>query len=189
MTYLDTLGNLWTSGPPGAGLLGYSPPNAPLTSPAFTGNPTAPTQAALNNSTRLADTAYVDAAVTAGIATTAASTNKQSVQESTAAALPANAYVAGVLTASANGVLTVDGIAVALADRILVQNEVTGSNNGIYTVTTLGTAGVKYVLTRATDFNTSAQILGATVNVTHGPANGGFEYMVSGIGPFTMYSN
>jgi hypothetical protein len=63
MTYQDTLGNLWTSGPPGSGLLGFSPPNAPLTSPAFTGNPTAPTQAALNNSTRLADTAYADLAV------------------------------------------------------------------------------------------------------------------------------
>lgn len=35
---------------------------APLASPAFTGNPTAPTQAASNNSTRLATTAYVDTA-------------------------------------------------------------------------------------------------------------------------------
>lgn len=39
---------------------------APLDSPAFTGNPTAPTQTAGNNSTRIATTAYVDAAVTAG---------------------------------------------------------------------------------------------------------------------------
>lgn len=36
---------------------------APLASPALTGNPTAPTQTALNNSTRLATTAYADAAV------------------------------------------------------------------------------------------------------------------------------
>lgn len=36
---------------------------APLASPALTGNPTAPTQTALNNSTRLATTAYTDAAV------------------------------------------------------------------------------------------------------------------------------
>src|ERR1017187_2021095 len=134
MSYLDQLGNLWTSGPPGSGLLGFSPPNAPLTSPAFTGNPTAPTQAALNNSTRLADTAYVDAAVTAGGGGGSTTTNKTAVQEATAAALPANAYLAGVLTASANGVLTVDGIAVALADRILVKNEAAAANNGIYTV-------------------------------------------------------
>lgn len=39
---------------------------APLASPALTGNPTAPTQTAGNNSTRVATTAYVDAAVVAG---------------------------------------------------------------------------------------------------------------------------
>lgn len=39
---------------------------APLASPAFTGDPTAPTQASGNNSTRLATTAFVAAAVAAG---------------------------------------------------------------------------------------------------------------------------
>lgn len=38
---------------------------APLDSPAFTNNPTAPTQAAGNNSTRLANTAFVQAAIAA----------------------------------------------------------------------------------------------------------------------------
>lgn len=38
---------------------------APLASPALTGNPTAPTQATGNNSTRLATTAFVQAAITA----------------------------------------------------------------------------------------------------------------------------
>lgn len=38
---------------------------APLASPALTGNPTAPTQSAGNNSTRIATTAYADAAATA----------------------------------------------------------------------------------------------------------------------------
>lgn len=39
---------------------------APLASPAFTGNPTGPTQAPGDNSTKLATTAYTDAAVAAG---------------------------------------------------------------------------------------------------------------------------
>lgn len=39
---------------------------APIASPAFTGNPTAVTQTPSNNSTRLATTAYADAAVAAG---------------------------------------------------------------------------------------------------------------------------
>lgn len=42
---------------------------ARLDSPAFTGNPTAPTQAPLSNNTRLANTAYVDAAITTLIGT------------------------------------------------------------------------------------------------------------------------
>ncbi|MGH8908859.1 MAG: hypothetical protein ACRD0K_20790 [Egibacteraceae bacterium] len=41
---------------------------APLASPALTGNPTAPTQTAGNNSTRLATTAFIQAAVAAAIA-------------------------------------------------------------------------------------------------------------------------
>lgn len=39
---------------------------APLASPAFTGNPTVPTQSPGNNSTRIASTAFVQAAVSAG---------------------------------------------------------------------------------------------------------------------------
>lgn len=42
---------------------------APLAGPAFTGNPTAPTQAGSDNSTRLATTAYVQGAVAGGGAT------------------------------------------------------------------------------------------------------------------------
>lgn len=45
---------------------------APLASPALTGNPTASTQTALNNSTRVATTAYADSAV--GVETTRATT-------------------------------------------------------------------------------------------------------------------
>ena len=47
---------------------------APKASPAFTGNPTAPTQSAGNNSTRLATTAYADAAASSAAATKAAGT-------------------------------------------------------------------------------------------------------------------
>lgn len=43
---------------------------APLDSPAFTGNPTVPTQAANNNSTRAANTAFVTTAVANGVAST-----------------------------------------------------------------------------------------------------------------------
>jgi len=48
-----------------AALLGLQSSKAPLASPAFTGNPTAPTQSAADNSTRLANTAFVKGAIAA----------------------------------------------------------------------------------------------------------------------------
>lgn len=51
---------------------------APLASPAFTGNPTAPTQSAGNNSTRLATTAYVDTAVSTANSVVTANTQTAS---------------------------------------------------------------------------------------------------------------
>lgn len=48
---------------------------APLDSPAFTGSPTAPTPPAIDSSTRIATTAFVDSAVTGGVKGPASSTN------------------------------------------------------------------------------------------------------------------
>jgi hypothetical protein len=85
----------------------------------------------------------------------------QACRLATAAALPANTYnngtsgVGATLTANANGALSVDGVAVAAGNRILVKNEVAGANNGVYTVTQTGSAGTPYILTRATDFDSS----------------------------------
>ena len=85
----------------------------------------------------------------------------QPVYYATTAALPTNVYnngasgVGATLTAVANGALSVDGVAVAATQRILVKNEVTGANNGVYTVTQAGTSLLPYILTRATDYDTS----------------------------------
>jgi hypothetical protein len=122
---------------------------------------------------------YVDA-VASGLAV------KPSVQEATTAALPANTYSGGVLTATGNGVLTVDGVTVALGDRILVQNETATANNGIYTVTTLGTSGVPYALTRAADMNTGGQVPGAFTFCEQGTVNAGAGFTVAGTGPYTL---
>jgi hypothetical protein len=75
--------------------------------------------------------------------------------------------VGATITANAVGTLTIDGYTFVSGDvgkRILIKNE-TGSYvnnttpsaafNGVYTLTTAGTAGVAYVLTRATDYDTS----------------------------------
>ena len=82
----------------------------------------------------------------------------------TAALSPANTYnngtsgVGATLTANSNGTLTVDSYTFVSGDvgkRILIKNEVSGANNGVYTLTQAGTASLPYILTRATDYDTS----------------------------------
>jgi hypothetical protein len=78
-----------------------------------------------------------------------------------AAALPSCTYnngtsgVGATLTATANGALTVDSVLTVANNRILVKNQVSGAQNGIYVVTQVGTAGTPFILTRATDYDTS----------------------------------
>lgn len=66
--------------------------------------------------------------------------------------------VGATLTAGSNGALAVDGYVVLLNDRILVKNQASALQNGVYTETTLGDSGTKYVLTRATDYNSLSDI-------------------------------
>jgi hypothetical protein len=79
----------------------------------------------------------------------------------TIAALPTVTYnngssgVGATLTASANGALTVDSVAATIGNRILVKNQASGLQNGVYTVTTVGDGSTPFLLTRATDMNTS----------------------------------
>lgn len=104
----------------------------------------------------VANKAYVDAA-RSGLDV------KQSVRLTTNAALPSFTHDTGVLTASANGALTVDGVTLNGADvgiRILVKNEVSANApyNGIYTLTASGGESTPYILTRATDADSNAEV-------------------------------
>jgi len=86
------------------------------------------------------------------------------VQYATTAALPANTYnngtsgVGATLTAVAVGTLTIDSYTLVIGDvgkRLLIKNEVATANNGVYTLTQAGTAILPYILTRATDYDSS----------------------------------
>ncbi len=103
-----------------------------------------------------------------------ASAYKQAVKYASTSTLPSVTYsngtggVGATLTGVANGPLFIDGNTTALGDRILVKNESTGANNGIYTVTTLGVALVSpFVLTRATDYNSSLDVFPGVANFTN----------------------
>lgn len=129
-----------------------------------------------------ANTDITSIALTTGTITTAPSSSNDIVNKSyadsiasginfhaacnyaTTAALAANTYnngtggVGATLTANANGTLTIDGytfVSGDVGDRILVKNEAAGANNGVYTLTQAGTASLPYILTRATDFDSS----------------------------------
>ena len=83
--------------------------------------------------------------------------------------------------------LSVDGVNVTNGDRILVKNQTTGLQNGVYTVTVQGTASTNWVLTRATDFDTSAEIInGATFFVQGGNVNTNRYYYCSNSSAVTV---
>lgn len=96
---------------------------------------------------------------------------KGSVKLATAAALPTNTYLSGVITITATGTLTIDGTVVALNDRVLVKDEASQLKNGIYLVTTAGSVGVAAVLTRSTDMDAGSEFPGAFVFVESGTVN------------------
>lgn len=88
-------------------------------------------------------------------------------------ATQAGAGVGATLTnAGAMAAFAVDGYSAALNDRILVKDQTLPEENGIYTVTTVGSGAVNWVLTRATDYDTPAEIQpGTLVAVNQGTVN------------------
>lgn len=93
----------------------------------------------------------------------------------TLAALPSCTYGNGVsgvgatLTGNSNGALTAqDGVTLTVNQSLLVKNQSNQTHNGIYTLTQVGSAGTPFILTRRTDNDTSAKMLGATVTVSEG---------------------
>ena len=130
--------------------------------------------------------AYVDA-------TSSGLDVKASCELATAAVLSAVTYANGssgvgaTLTADANGALTVDGVAAVVADRIVVKNQAAALQNGIYTVTATGAVGAVFVLTRATDFNSSTNVTsGAFTFVEKGTDNADNGYVMTTDGTITI---
>jgi len=128
--------------------------NTNLTSVALT---TGTVSTAPSSSTDIVNKSYADS-IASGVNFHAAA------QYATTAALSANTYnngssgVGATLTAVAVGTLTIDSYTLVIGDvgkRLLIKNEATQANNGVYTLTQAGTALLPYILTRATDYDTS----------------------------------
>jgi len=87
----------------------------------------------------------------------------QPVNYASTAALPTYTYnngasgVGATITAVANGALSMGGGSPTATQRVLVKDEIGGNAayNGIYVVTQAGTSLLPFILTRATDYDTS----------------------------------
>lgn len=108
---------------------------------------------------------YVDTAITAAVQ---GLTPKGSVNAATTGALPAYTYdngtsgVGATLTGNANGAFpTIDGISATLNNLYLVKSETSGNApyNGLYQLTQVGDGSTPYILTRTTNFDSSATIV------------------------------
>lgn len=139
-----------------------------------------------SSATDLTTLQQVQALIAAGISTVF--DIKQSARLATAAAMAASTRVSNVRTANANGAMaTIDGIAPAVSDRILDKNNATGADRGLWVVTSLGSGGTPWVLTRAADSDTSAEVTpGFAVIVEEGAANTGHCFILTTPAPFTV---
>lgn len=96
-------------------------------------------------------------------------------------------YVASgqTFTYTATGVPTIDGVQVtATGTRVLFKNQATASQNGIYQLTTSGDAGIQAVFTRASDYNSDAEVeAGSFAFVLSGVTNAGKQYVQTAQNP------
>lgn len=150
---------------------------------ALAGSPTTTTQTPLTNNTTISTTAYTDAAVAAAVQGVNPAV---AVQAATTTVLPAVTCANGVsgigatLTQNSAAILTIDGYTPILGDRLLIKNQATASQNGIYNITTLGTSLIPFVLTRASDFNSTSDINSTgAIPVINGTVNGTTQWVVS----------
>lgn len=151
------------------------------------GSPTTTTQTALANNTTVATTAYVDTAVSVGVSGLTSKGAAACISTTNIA----GAYVAGVFTVTATGALTIDGVSCTLGTIVaLVGQTGTGGGglvNGLYSVTTAGSIGVAAILTRTTNYNTSALVVAGTYFVVDGgTANTGTFWLNTTSGAITL---
>lgn len=90
---------------------------------------------------------------------------------------PARAATTANITLS--GAQTIDGVSIIAGDRVLAKNQSTTSANGVY----VAAAGA---WTRATDFDASAELLGAAVFVSEGATLGNSVWLMTTDAPIVV---
>ena len=114
------------------------------------GTPTANTDAVTKT--------YVDNLVAAGIAYHAPVRLASTANLSAAYANGSSGVGATLTNNGTQAALLLDGIAAVQGDRVLIDAQSNAAHNGVYTVTNIGSASINWVLTRATDADTYANV-------------------------------
>ena len=129
-----------------------------------------------------------------GVLTTASGVAIKVVNATTISALTAT-YSNGVsgigatLTSTTNGILpTQDGVSITIGQRLLVRNQSSALQNGIYILTTVGSVSAPWILTRATDSDTSSAIINTTILVKQGSTYFGTLWLCSNQNAITVGS-
>jgi hypothetical protein len=65
---------------------------------------------------------------------------------------------ATLTNAGTQAALSLDGQTMVSAERVLIKDQTAACHNGIYTVTTVGDGSTNWVVTRATDFDSSTEV-------------------------------
>ena len=84
---------------------------------------------------------------------------------------------ASTLTGDNAPLVSEEGVALAVGDRILLRGQTNQNENGVYVVTVKGSLGRSWILTRASDADTSGELLA-----------GGFVRVLEGLYADTVYS-
>lgn len=141
-----------------------------ISSVALIGNPTSTTQAAGDNSTKIATDAFVTTAINNAIAgvNPAVAVQYATTAAGDTSALTYNNGVSGVgatLTGANNTTTSIDGHTFVIGDvgvtRVLIKNDTqspSGAFNGVYLFTALHTVGTGDIFTRALDYDTPSDI-------------------------------
>ena len=80
-----------------------------------------------------------------------------------------------------------DGVTPSVGSRVLIKNQTTTFQNGSYTVTNAGSGSTNWILTRTTDYDTSAEVmLGTAFWVAQGTTQGNTQWVENGTGPFVI---
>jgi hypothetical protein len=144
-------------------------------STALASGTTAITQTQLDNSTKVATTAYTDLAVSNAVAgvNPAVAVLASSTASITGTYTQVGGGIGDTFTVTATGAFTLDGISInTIGQRVLLKDQSPASQNGVYTATVVGATGISPVFTRALDYDTPSDVNNTgTIPVQSGTSN------------------